>query len=204
MKYEKIYLPYLFNALEPYIDKETVEIHYTKHLQGYVDNLNKVLKGYEDFTKGKTLEDILMNPKKIPKEIREKVITNGGGVYNHNLYFSILYPKPKRKPEGKLMDRIKKQYGSFEQLRELINENALNRFGSGYSFLVKEKYGRLHVMNTLNQDTPLICGFKPILCIDVWEHAYYLKYKNLRGKYLENIWQIINWAKVEELYNGKV
>ena len=142
--------------------------------------------------------------KKIPKEIREKVINNGGGVYNHNLYFSILYPKPKRKPEGKLMDRIKKQYGSFEQLRELINENALNRFGSGYSFLVKEKYGRLHVMNTLNQDTPLICGFKPILCIDVWEHAYYLKYKNLRGKYLENIWQIINWAKVEELYNGKV
>ena len=87
MKYEKIYLPYLFNALEPYIDKETVEIHYTKHLQGYVDNLNRVLKGYENFTKGKTLEDILMNPKKIPKEIREKVINNGGGVYNHNLYF---------------------------------------------------------------------------------------------------------------------
>ena len=94
MKYEKIYLPYLFNALEPYIDKETVEIHYTKHLQGYVDNLNRVLKGYENFTKGKTLEDILMNPKKIPKEIREKVINNGGGVYNHNLYFSILYPTP--------------------------------------------------------------------------------------------------------------
>lgn len=201
MKYSKIYFPYSFNSLEPYIDKETIEIHYNKHLQKYLDKLNEALEGYEFLTKGKTLEDILMNPRKIPKAIRDKVISNAGGVYNHNLYFSILYPIPKKKPEGKLMDKIINQYGSFDNLIKMINEKAINLIGSGYVYLVKDKSNKLNILTKLNEDTPLKEGFKPILCIDLWEHSYYLKYKYKRDKYIENIWNVINWAKVEELYN---
>jgi len=202
MRYEKIELTYSYNSLEPYIDEETVKIHYTKHLQGYVDKLNNVLKGYEKFTEGKTLEQILSNPNKIPKKIYRDVINQGGGVLNHNLYFSILFPYPKKEPEGKLLNEIVSTFGSLEMLKKLVSETAINKFGSGYGWLVKDKRGKLKVANSSNQDTPLTFGFTPILTIDVWEHSYYLKYKNLRGDYVKNIWNLIDWARVEELYKN--
>lgn len=200
MLYDKVELTYSFNGLEPYIDEETVKIHYTKHLQGYVDKLNNILKGYEKFTRGKTLGNILLNVDKIPKKIRQEVINQGGGVYNHNLYFSILSPNPKKKPEGKLLKEIMKTFGSLEKLKENVSEAAINQFGSGYGWLVTDKHGKLKIMNTLNQNSPLIYGFIPILTIDVWEHAYYLKYKNLRAEYVKNIWNVIDWGKVEEIH----
>lgn len=200
MIYNKIELPYSYNGLEPYIDEETVKIHYTKHLQGYVDKLNNILKGYEKFTKGKTLENILLNVDKIPKKIRQDVINQGGGVYNHNLYFSILSPNPKMKPEGKLLKEIIKTFDSLDKLKKNVSEAAINQFGSGYGWLAMDKHGRLKTINTLNQNSPLIYGLIPILTIDVWEHAYYLKYKNLRAEYVKNIWNLIDWEKIEEIY----
>jgi len=202
MKYDKIELPYSYNALEPYIDEETVNIHYNKHLQGYVNKLNNILEGYEKFTKGKTLEEILSNINKIPKNIRQDVINQGGGVSNHNLYFSILSPNPKKNPEGKLLKEIIKTFGTLEFLIEQVSEVAINQFGSGYGWLVKDKHGKLKIMSTLNQETPLSFGFIPILTIDIWEHAYYLKYKNLRAEYVKNIWNIIDWEKIEEIYKN--
>ena len=201
MKYDKIELPYSYNALEPYIDEETVNIHYNKHLQGYVNKLNNILEGHEKFTKGKTLEGILANVNKIPKKIRQDVINQGGGVSNHNLYFSILSPHPKKHPEGKLLKEIIKTFGTLDMLIKQVSEVAVNQFGSGYGWLVKDKYGKLKIMSTLNQDTPLSLGYIPILTIDIWEHAYYLKYKNLRAEYVKNIWNIIDWGKVEEIYS---
>ena len=175
MRYDKVELTYSYNALEPYIDEETVKVHYTKHLQGYVNKLNDILKDHEKFTNGKTLEQILLNINKIPKRIKQDVINQGGGVSNHNLYFSILFPYPKKKPEGKLLNEIIRTFGSLETLKELLSEASINQFGSGYGWLVKDRHGKLKIMNTSNQDTPLSLGFIPILTIDVWEHAYYLK-----------------------------
>ena len=202
MKYDKISLPYDYNALEPYIDAQTVEIHYSKHLQTYVNNLNKLLEGYENFTCDKTIEEILSRPEKIPKKIRQGVINQGGGVANHNLYFSLLSPNAKKVPGGKLYDEINNNFGSLDKLKEEVSNAAINQFGSGYGWLVKDKKGQLKVVSTLNQNTPLSEGLTPILTIDVWEHAYYLKYKNLRAEYVINFWNIIDWAKVEELYNN--
>lgn len=202
MKYDKISLPYDYNALEPYIDAQTVEIHYSKHLQTYVNNLNKLLEGYENFTCDKTIEEILSRPEKIPKKIRQGVINQGGGVANHNLYFSLLSPNAKKVPGGKLYDEINNTFGSLDKLKEEVSNAAINQFGSGYGWLVKDKKGQLKVVSTLNQNTPLSEGLTPILTIDVWEHAYYLKYKNLRADYVNNIWNLIDWSKVEELYEN--
>ncbi|WP_252250616.1 superoxide dismutase [Clostridium sp. ZBS13] len=198
--FNKIELPYNYDALEPYIDKETVDIHYNKHLQTYVNNLNNILKGHEEFVNGKSLGKILSDVNSIPEEIRQGVINQGGGVFNHNLYFSILSPTPKKAPEGKLLDEINNSFGNLEDLKDKISNAAIGQFGSGYGFLVKDKNGKLSVTSVLNQNNPLSNNLIPILCIDVWEHAYYLKYKNLRADYVKNIWNIIDWAKVEDLY----
>ena len=195
-KFEKVNLTYSFNALEPYIDEETVRIHYTKHLQAYVDNLNAALKGYEKFVDKKSIEYILSNVSSIPKAIRQTVINQGGGVSNHNLYFSILSPNPKHKPEGKLLNT----FGSFNNLKKELSTASLNQFGSGYGWLVKTKKNKLKIINTSNQDSPYSLGYIPLLTIDVWEHAYYLKYKNLRKDYIENIWNIIDFEIIELLY----
>ncbi|NFG25204.1 superoxide dismutase [Clostridium botulinum] len=198
--FNKIELPYNYDALEPYIDKETVDIHYNKHLQTYVNNLNNILKGHEEFVNGKSLGKILSDVNSIPEEIRQGVINQGGGVFNHNLYFSILSPIPKKAPEGKLLDEINNSFGNLEDLKDKISNAAIGQFGSGYGFLVKDENGKLSVTSVLNQNNPLSNNLIPILCIDVWEHAYYLKYKNLRADYVKNIWNIIDWAKVEDLY----
>lgn len=200
MKYDKILLPYSFDALEPYIDTLTVKIHYTKHHQTYVDNLNKLLEGYDEFTKGKSIEEILWDVDSIPKEIRQGVINQGGGVANHNLYFFILSQNPKKSPEGKLLEEINKTFGSLENVKEEISKASINQFGSGYGWLVKDMNGNLKVINTLNQNSPISEHLIPLLTIDVWEHAYYLKYKNLRAEYVKNIWNLIDWEKVEHLY----
>lgn len=201
MKYEKVSLTYGYNELEPYIDAETVEIHYGKHLQTYVNNLNNILKDYQTYTCGKTMEDILKNPDNIPEAIRQGVINNGGGVVNHNFYFSILTPRSKKKPEGPLMNHIDEELGGFERMKELVSNAAIGQFGSGWSWLVLNRYGDLEVMTTSNQDSPLSIGKIPLLTIDVWEHAYYLKYKNLRAEYVKNIWNLFDWNKIEEIYD---
>ena len=199
--YDKVKLDYTYDELEPYIDAQTVEIHYTKHLQTYVNNLNNLLKGYEDFTKGKTLEEILRHPKDIPSKIRTGVINQGGGVSNHNFYFTILSPNAKIKPEGKLLDNINKCFGSFDELKEEVSRVTIAQFGSGYGWLVINRKGKLEIISTQNQDTPISFGMIPLLNIDVWEHAYYLKYKNVRADYVKNIWNLIDWSKIEKIYD---
>jgi len=198
--FDKIQLPYAFDALEPYIDAETVETHYSKHLQKYVDNLNSLIKGYEQYTEGKSLDQLLANVNELPEEIRQGVIDQGGGVSNHNLYFALLSPTPKKAPDGKLLEEIYNTFGDLDTLKTEVSNAAIGQFGSGYGFLVKDKDGKLSVRNTLNQNSPAMNGFVPILTIDVWEHAYYLKYKNLRADYVKNIWNLIDWEKVEGLY----
>lgn len=200
MNFEKVILPYEYDSLEPYIDTSTMEAHYEKHLDGYVKNLNRFLLGYEELTKGKSLEEILCNLEDIPMEIRQQVINNGGGVLNHNFYFSILSPRGKREPEGELFEKIKQCYGSFNNLREAVSRAAIGHFGSGWSWLVLNEEGNLKVITTENQASPLSLGYKPLLAIDVWEHAYYLKYKNLRTEYVNNIWKLIDWDIVEKIY----
>ena len=198
--YNKIKLPYEFNALEPYIDEETVKTHYTKHLQTYENNLNNALEGYEEYTKGKNLDELIKGVADLPEEIRPAVVNNGGGVLNHNLYFSILSPNPKTAPEGKLLEEINKTFGSVDNLKEELNNASVTLFGAGFAFLVKDKDGKLSIVKRSNQDSPYMDGLVPVLGIDVWEHAYYLKYKNLRPNYVKNIWNVLDWGKVEELY----
>lgn len=198
--FDKIVLPYGFHDLEPYIDEDTLEIHYGKHLQTYVNNLNSILKGYEEFTKGKTLEDILKNVSSLPEEIRQSVINQGGGVYNHNLYFANLSPNPCEIPKGDLLNKINDTFGSVENLKSELNKLAISKFGSGYASLLMDENKNLYVKATSNQDTTLEQGLTPILTIDVWEHAYYLNYQNRRAEYVENIWHVIDWSKVEKLY----
>lgn len=198
--YDKITLQYKYNELEPYIDAETVEIHYNKHLQTYVNNLNGILEGYEEFTKGKSLEEILSNVEEIPRTIRQGVINQGGGVSNHNFYFSILSPKAKRIPEGNLLEAIINKFGSFDAMKELVSKAAIGQFGSGWAWLVANDKGDLEIITTLNQNSPYSENKMPLLTIDVWEHAYYLKYKNLRGEYVKNIWNLIDWGIIENIY----
>ncbi len=194
-------LPYGVTDLEPYIDAQTIEVHYGKHLQTYVDNLNNILKDYPSFTEGKTLEDILRNPNEIPEEIRQSVINQGGGVYNHNLYFTNLSPNPCKMPGGILLEKINETFGSVEELKDELNKKAISIFGSGYASLVMDNNKNLLIKTTANQDTTLKDGLTPILTIDVWEHAYYLKYQNRRAEYVKNIWNVIDWSKVADLYN---
>lgn len=200
--YDKIELGYKFNELEPYIDAKTVEIHYSKHLQTYVNNLNNLLKGYEDIFDGKSLEELLKNVSDLPEEIRQGVINQGGGVYNHNLYFSILSPKASLMPEGNLLEKINQTFGNIDNLKDELSKKAIAQFGSGYASLLMDRNKNLFVKSTSNQDTNLQDGLIPILTIDVWEHSYYLKYQNLRADYVNNIWNIIDWKKVSNLYNS--
>ena len=201
--YNKINLPYDFNALEPYIDEETMRTHYGKHHTAYETNLNKALEGKEEFTTGKTLEQLISKVYELPETIRTAVVNNGGGVLNHNLYFSILSPNPKKAPEGKLLEEINKTFGSVDKLKEELSNAALTLFGAGFAFLVKDKDGKLSIVKEANQNSPYMEDLVPVLGIDVWEHAYYLKYKNLRPDYVKNIWNVLDWGKVEELYNAE-
>jgi len=190
-------LNYAYDDLEPYIDALTMETHYTKHHQTYLDKLTTAIAdtSLEDME----LEDILVSPNAIPESIRTAVLNNGGGVFNHNLFWSIIGPAEGKTPTGELLAKINEMSGSFETFMEEFTKSALSLFGSGWTWLVQGKDGKLKIMNTQNQATPLTEGYKPLLALDVWEHAYYLKYQNRRADYIANWWNVVNWDNVAKM-----
>lgn len=188
-------LPYAFDALEPYMDAKTVEIHYSKHHQTYCDKLNLALEKHPALF-DKTVEELLIGLDKVPKDIQTAVRNFGGGYVNHNVFWECMSPK-KTEAHGKVLDAIKKDFGSFEEFKKQFTQNATTLFGSGYTWLVLSN-GKLEIINTKDQDSPLSVGKKPLLVIDVWEHAYYLKYQNRRAEFIENWWNMVNWKQVEK------
>jgi len=190
-------LGYAYDALEPYIDVRTMEIHHGKHHQAYVDNLNKAVAGKKELEE-KTPEQLLRMLAKVPEDVRDAVRNHAGGVWNHTFFWSVL-KKNQSKPKGALAEAITKEFGNLEKLKEEFGRAAMGRFGSGWAWLVLNK-GKLEIMSTANQDSPVSEGKVPLLCIDVWEHAYYLKYQNRRAEYVANFWSIINWRKAEEYF----
>ncbi|PIR94972.1 superoxide dismutase [Candidatus Falkowbacteria bacterium CG10_big_fil_rev_8_21_14_0_10_37_6] len=189
-------LPYTYDALEPFIDARTMEIHHSKHHQGYVDKLNAALAGRDDLAL-KPVEELLADLNVTPEDIRMAVRNNGGGVANHNLFWQILAKD--KILSGEVKSAIEKEFISFEKFKEEFSKIALTQFGSGWAWLVVNN-GKLEIMATSNQDSPLSTGKTPILTLDVWEHAYYLKYQNKRADYIEAFFSIINWEKVDELF----
>ncbi len=187
-------LPYPYGFLEPYIDSKTMEIHHDKHHQTYVDKLNVALEKHKEL-QNKKVNELLENLNKIPEEIRNAVRNNGGGHANHSFFWPLL--KKDVKFEGKIADAINKRFGSFEKFKEEFSNAAINRFGSGWAWLVLDK-GKLEIVSSANQDSPLSEGKIPLLTLDVWEHAYYLKYQNRRAEYVSAFFNIINWKKVNE------
>ncbi len=191
-------LPYAYNALEPYIDEATMHIHHDKHHATYVKNLNDALAGSFD---GISVEELLTKLNDVPEVIRTKVKNNAGGHANHSLYWQIMAPKAGGKPTGNLAAAIDATFGSFEKFQELFSAAALNHFGSGWAWLVSENR-KLTIIDTSNQDSPLTDGKTPILTIDVWEHAYYLKYQNMRVEYIKAWWNVVNWAEVSKRFQA--
>ncbi len=192
-------LPYSYDALEPYIDKETMTIHHDKHHVAYTTKFNAALEGYDELF-NKSAEEILKNLDLVSEEIRTAVINNGGGHVNHSLFWSVMGSDGLGKPEGNLLSAIEKDFISFEKFQEEFEIAATTQFGSGWAWLTKDG-DKLIVEKTSNQDTPLSEGRFPILALDVWEHAYYLKYQNVRPDYIKAFWSVVNWEKVNELYN---
>ncbi len=192
-------LPYDYGALEPYLDARTMEIHHTKHHGGYVSNLNKLLEGREELAK-LTLEEILRDIRVVPEEIRQGVRNHGGGHLNHSLFWQIMAPGRGGEPDGRVRDAIASTFTSFSGFKDKFTSADLTRFGSGWAWLGVNTEGRLEIISTPNQDSPLMLGLRPILGIDVWEHAYYLKYQNRRADYLAAWWNVVNWPRVAEFY----
>lgn len=200
MAFELPKLNYSYDALEPYIDAKTMEIHHTKHHGGYTSKLNAAIEGTD--LEGKSIEDILSNVSKHSTAVRN----NGGGFFNHNLFWKVMGPNAGGKPTGDLLAAIEKKFGSFDEFKETFNNAAATRFGSGWAWLVKKDDGTLEIGSTANQDNPLmdVSDLKgtPILGLDVWEHAYYLKYQNKRPEYIDAFWSVVNWDEVSKLYKG--
>jgi len=196
MAYNLVQLPYAYDALEPYIDAQTMEIHHSKHHQAYVNNFNAALEGHADL-QAKSPEHVIAALNAVPETIRTKVRNHGGGVVNHNLFWQIM--KKDVKFSGPVADAVKSEMGGFDQFKEKFSAAAAGQFGSGWAWLVLDQ-GKLEIMATPNQDSPTSLGKKPILGIDVWEHAYYLKYQNRRPDYIQAFFNVINWEKVNELY----
>jgi Fe-Mn family superoxide dismutase len=194
-------LPYDYAALEPHIDARTMEIHYTKHHQAYVDNLNAALKPYPDLQK-RTLDEIieLMTKSQIPQDISMQVRNNGGGHYNHSFFWPMMKKDGGGKPTGSLAKAITDTFGSFETFQEQFNAAAKKVFGSGWAWLVY-KNGKLTVVSTPNQDPVQLQGYKPVIGLDVWEHAYYLKYQNKRPDYISAWWNVINWDQAQKNFD---
>jgi len=196
-KFELAPLPYAFSALEPHIDAKTMEIHHDKHHAAYVNNLNKAVEGTP--LEGKSLEDLFKNISKAPVAVRN----NGGGVYNHNLYWEVMGPGRGGEPKGPLGEAIKSTFGSFDKFKELFSNAGATRFGSGWAWLVASE-GKLLITSSPNQDNPLmdlseVKGY-PLLCLDVWEHAYYLHYQNRRPDYISAWWNVVNWDEVAKRF----
>ncbi len=200
MTFQKIILPYSFAALEPYIDQQTMEIHYGKHHQTYTDKLNAALEKYPEL-QTKSAEDLLRNLDTIPEDIRTAVRNNAGGFVNHNIFFAGLKLNESGKPMGELAEEINKTFGSFEKFKEEFSTCAIAVFGSGWAWLASDENGKnLHIHGHQNQDNPYMHNHHPILGLDVWEHAYYLKYQNKRPEYVAAFWDIINWEKANEMF----
>ena len=196
-------LPYAPDALEPHIDKATMEIHHGKHHNAYVANLNKALESAPQLA-GKRLEDLLANGcAVVPEAIRTAVRNNGGGHHNHSLFWTIIGPQCGGAPTGSLATAINAAFGSFDAFKEKFSAAATTRFGSGWAWLTKDASGKLEVYSTANQDSPLMEGKTPIIGLDVWEHAYYLKYQNRRPDYIAAWWNVVNWRAAQERYEAK-
>lgn len=199
MSFKLMELPYNFDALEPYIDARTVEIHYSKHHQGYTTNLNAALDKFPEWH-GKTAKEILESLDALPEEIRTAVRNNGGGYKNHNIYWKTMSPNGGGEPTGELAAAIDAQFGSFAVFKQQFSNAAATRFGSGWGWLCKTSEGGLTVISTPNQDNPFSQGLRPLLGIDVWEHAYYLNYQNRRADYIAAWWNVVNWEEVTRRY----
>ncbi|ASK63179.1 superoxide dismutase [Virgibacillus phasianinus] len=198
-KFELPELPYAYDALEPTIDKETMNIHHTKHHNTYVTKLNGALEGHSDL-QDKSLNDLVASLDSVPQDIRTAVRNNGGGHANHSLFWKVLSPNGGGEPSGELADKINGTFGSFDKFKEQFENAAKTRFGSGWAWLVVNN-GELEVISTPNQDNPLMEGKTPVLGLDVWEHAYYLKYQNKRPEYVSAFWNVVNWDEVTKNYN---
>lgn len=192
-------LSYAYDALDPYIDTQTMEIHHTKHHQAYIDALNTALKDHPELQQ-KSLHELLSNLQAIPETIRTAVQNQGGGHSNHTAFWHHLSPKKDQQPSSVLKQLIERDFSSFEQFQEQFNNAAKTRFGSGWAWLSLDKQDRLVVTSTANQDTPVSVGLRPLVGLDVWEHAYYLKYQNRRVDYIAAWWHILNWEYVQEVY----
>ena len=191
-------LPYDYNALEPHIDEQTMRIHHDKHHGAYVNNLNAALEKHPEL-QNKSVEDLLKSINTVPEDIRTAVRNNGGGHANHTMFWEIMGPKKGGAPSGAIADAIKSTFGSFDTLKTQLNDAGAKRFGSGWAWLI-DAGGKLVVESTANQDSPLMEGKRPILGIDVWEHAYYLKYQNRRPDYLAAWWNVVNWDAVNKRF----
>ena len=198
-KHELPVLSYAYDALEPYISKEIMELHHGKHHAAYVNNLNAAIEKHSElFTKSP--EELLVNLNDIPEDIRIAVKNNAGGHVNHSMFWEIMIPTTGQKPEGQLLEAIESQFGSFEEFQTKFNDAGVKRFGSGWVWLVKTKDGKLEIMSTANQDNPMSEGYVPIMGNDVWEHAYYLQYKNVRPDYLKAWWNVVNWEEIQRRF----
>jgi Fe-Mn family superoxide dismutase len=191
-------LPYAFEALEPHIDAQTMQIHHGKHHQAYINNLNAALEAHPDL-QGKSIEDLIKDLNALPDAIRTAVRNNGGGHANHSLFWTLMAPNAGGAPTGKAAEAITGTFGSFDAFKEQFAKAATTRFGSGWAWLVSSS-GKLAIESTANQDSPIMEGKKPILGLDVWEHAYYLKYQNRRPDYIAAFWNVVNWETV----NGRL
>jgi Fe-Mn family superoxide dismutase len=191
MAFELPKLPYAVDALEPYIDAQTMTIHHDKHHQAYVTNLNGAIEKHPELA-GKKLEDLLMDLNSVPEDIRTVVRNHGGGTWNHSMFWEIMGPRAGGAPQGQLAQAVDSAFGSFDAFKSEFEKAANGRFGSGWAWLVKKGSG-LAIVSTANQDNPMSDGMAPVLGIDVWEHAYYLKYQNRRAEYVTNWWNVVNW-----------
>ena len=193
-------LPYDYKALEPHIDEQTMRLHHDKHHAAYVNNLNAALEPHPDLQK-MPIEELLANLTKVPEAIRPKVRNNGGGHFNHTLFWEMMTPGGAKEPGGALADAISKAFGSFTAFKEQFAKACVDRFGSGWGWLITDRSGKLSIESTPNQDTPIMEGKMPVLGCDVWEHAYYLKYQNRRPDYVASWWNVVNWTDIARRYD---
>ena len=200
MTYKLPELNYAYDALEPHIDKMTMEIHHTKHHQAYIDNLNKALEGHKEFQE-MNIWELIKKLDTLPEEIKTAVRNNGGGHLNHKMFWKTMSPNGGGNPVGEVAKRIDEDLGGFDKFKEELKKAALSRFGSGWAWLVVNDNGKFEITSTANQDNPISEGKKPLLGIDVWEHAYYLNYQNRRADYIDSWFNVVDWNKVEEKYN---
>lgn len=196
-------LPYDYDALTPILDERTLHFHHDKHYKTYVDNLNAALADYPELQK-MNLKELLINLDRLPAAVQTAIRNNGGGVFNHELYFGTMRQPMGQMPEGALADAIDRDFGSYNQWKEQMKQAATSQFGSGCAWLVTDKDGRLSILQTPNQNVPDMTQVTPILLVDVWEHAYYLQYQNLRAAYVDGWFNLIHWKKVERLYEEAI